>query len=202
MSGQPNSLRSALTGDQLPGWVARRRRLLAATAAALTALGLLSVLHPRAGPSVRVLVAAADLPAGTVVEPAELRSEQLPLGDEPRGALASTPAGRVLVAALPAGEPLTETALAAPGYLAPGTVETAVELANPAASAALVVGELVEVLAAAPGAAAAATLATDARLAALPAPGLVVLVVAAAQAPAIAAAAASDRIFVAVESLG
>src|SRR5947208_5344657 len=99
-----------------PGWrrVALIRR---ATAGVLAALALVLALAPgsdRAG--VPVLVAAADVAAGSTLRAADLAVRHWPAELVPGGALPD-PAGaegRVLVGAARVGEPITDTRLAGP----------------------------------------------------------------------------------------
>jgi pilus assembly protein CpaB len=69
---------------------------------------------PVAPPSSRVVVAASDLPAGTTIEPAQLRAVDWPADSMPQGA-ESDPAnlvGRVVLTGLYANEPVTAQKLA------------------------------------------------------------------------------------------
>jgi Flp pilus assembly protein CpaB len=70
-----------------------------------------------AGPTRAVAVAARDLARGAVLEPAVLRVEPVPERFVPPGAVGDPEevAGRVLLAPLRAGEPLTRSRLAAAG---------------------------------------------------------------------------------------
>lgn len=68
------------------------------------------------GPIGPMVVAARDLPRGAVLAPTMLRVEQVPDRFAPPGVVRDprAVAGRVLIAPLPVGEPLTESRLAAP----------------------------------------------------------------------------------------
>ncbi len=68
------------------------------------------------GPSVPVAVAARDLPRGEVLVPGALRVVEVPARYAPPGAVADPLAvsGRVLLAPLAAGEPLTASRIAEP----------------------------------------------------------------------------------------
>ncbi|MFB3737857.1 MAG: Flp pilus assembly protein CpaB [Candidatus Velamenicoccus archaeovorus] len=109
----------------------RRRWSLASKALALLAIAAggaafllvrgyaarLEALRPVTGDVVRVLVAAHELPRGTVLGEGDLTSRDLPSAYAPPGAIRSAgdAEGRVLAAPLGAGEPLTRTRLAAAG---------------------------------------------------------------------------------------
>jgi pilus assembly protein CpaB len=93
-----------------------------ALAAATTLLlrGHLLRLEDRAsaaGPGRPVVVAAADLDRGTVVEPGMVRVEEMPARFHPPAALSepSQVLGATLAAEVAAGEPITSTRLAPPG---------------------------------------------------------------------------------------
>lgn len=94
--------------------VLRRRRLLAAAllGVAVTA-GLRAVAAP-APPVTAVLVAAHDLPAGAVVDAADLVESRMPPEAVPSAVLAD-PTGRTLAAPLRAGEPVTDVRVVGPG---------------------------------------------------------------------------------------
>jgi pilus assembly protein CpaB len=100
-----------------PGW--RRVALLRrTTAAALAALALVLALAPQAGAGgVPLVVAGVDLPAGGAVAAADLAVREWPAELVPAGAVreVSAVAGRVLVGAARAGEPLTDVRLVGAG---------------------------------------------------------------------------------------
>src|SRR3954467_8454852 len=109
--------------------VLARRRLLAAV---LTAVAVATGLHAAAAPPpavVDVVVAARDLPAGTVLDAGDVRSVVFAPGSVPAGA-APDAAGRTLAAPLRAGEPVTDVRLVGPaltdGY--PGLAAVPVRL--------------------------------------------------------------------------
>jgi pilus assembly protein CpaB len=192
--------------EGLARFAGSHRGALAASVAALAVLATVTELRQVPPAGVAVLVAATQLPAGSVLTPADLRSERLPAPDVPEGVLrpGSGAVGRLLGTELTAGEPLTAAALAAPAGLGSRFVEALVQLSDPTATAALLPGERVEVFAASPDGSAAAVLASDALIVALPAAGetsgLVMIEVSPGQALRLAAAAAADRISVAVQS--
>lgn len=76
----------------------------------------LEALRPAVGPSVPVAVALRDLARGEVLAPGLLRVVEVPQRFAPPGAVADPDevAGRVLLAPLAAGEPLTESRIAEP----------------------------------------------------------------------------------------
>ncbi len=87
-----------------------RRRLLAAV---LTAVAVAGGLHAAAAPppaSVRVLTAARDLPAGTVLSGADLAEDEFAPDSVPAG-LTTDAVGRTLASPLRSGEPVTDVRL-------------------------------------------------------------------------------------------
>lgn len=132
-----------------PGW--RRRALLRRSAAlALAAAALVLALAPPATVARSpVLVAAADLAGGTTVSANDVVVRQWPSELAPTGVLddPAAAAGRVLVGAARAGEPLTDRRLvgAGPDPRA-GTAAVPVRLADAAVAALLVPGRHVDVV--------------------------------------------------------
>ncbi|RKS72178.1 Flp pilus assembly protein CpaB [Actinomadura pelletieri DSM 43383] len=125
-----------------------RRPLAALFAAVATGLALLA-LRPAAPPSVRVLAAARDLPAGTTLTPSDLRPVQLPPPSVPSGALRSGGTGRILAAPMRKGEPLTDARVVGAALLrghAPGTVATPVRIADADAVRLVRPGDHIDVL--------------------------------------------------------
>lgn len=183
----------------------RHRRLLSGVLAGLAVATALAVLRPARVISVPVVVAVSTLPVGTPLTGADLRVERLPAADVPPGAIADPGemTGRRLDQGVPAGVPVTTEAIAGPTGLARGLVEDALTLSDPAAAAALNVGETVDVVAAAPGGAGAAVVAAHVQLVGLPdssaGEGLVVVAVTPAEALDLAAAAGVDHISVLIE---
>jgi Flp pilus assembly protein CpaB len=150
--------------------VLARRRLLAAL---LTAVAVATGLHAAtASPpaAVRVLVAARDLPSGTVLDPGDLRTAAFAPGSVPDGAVAGA-AGRTLAAPLRAGEPVTDVRLVGPalteGY--PGLSAVPVRLPDAAMADLLAVGDRVDLVSADPQGGAATVVASDVPVLALPA---------------------------------
>ncbi|MEU8308522.1 Flp pilus assembly protein CpaB [Actinomadura sp. NPDC048955] len=125
-----------------------RRPLAALFAAAAAGLALLA-LRPGPPPSVRVLAAARDLPAGTPLSPSDLRGLDLPPSAVPSGTLRTGGAGRVLAGPMRRGEPLTDARVVGAGLLrgyGPGTVATPVRLADAGAARLVHPGDRVDVL--------------------------------------------------------
>ncbi|WP_433476975.1 SAF domain-containing protein [Spirillospora sp. CA-142024] len=133
--------------------LARLRRPLAALFAAAAAGLALLALRPGPPPSVRVLGAARDLPAGTALAPSDLRYLELPAAAVPSGALRSGAAGRVVAGPMRRGEPLTDARVVGDGLLrgyGPGTVATPVRIADADAVRLLHPGDHIDVLTAPP----------------------------------------------------
>ncbi|WP_222192351.1 Flp pilus assembly protein CpaB [Modestobacter italicus] len=196
------------------------RLLRQVAAAGLACLALLLALRPPApaagapiaGPTVPVVVAAADLAAGQVLTADDVRPEQLPADRAPDG-VSTDPAelaGRVLAAPLRAGEPITDVRLVGPGLWAAvpdGQVAAPVRLADLAVATLLRAGDRVDVLAAAGEVAAPSVEVVASRALVLTAPapdgqagagdaGLLVLAVPPDTAAALAAAAAAGSLTV------
>lgn len=132
-------------------FVARRRRPLAALAAALAVAAGVAVARPPTPPSVPVLVAARDLDTGVVLGPRDVRTARLPPDAVPDHALRrlADTRGRPLAAAVRRGEPLTDVRLVGPQLRgSPGTVAVPVRFADPDAARLLRPGDRVDVLAA------------------------------------------------------
>ncbi|GGQ16934.1 Flp pilus assembly protein CpaB [Actinomadura coerulea] len=129
--------------------LSRLRRPLAALFAAAAAGLALQALRPGPPPSVRVLAAARDLPAGTPLGTADLRHLDLPPSAVPSGALRAGGAGRVLAGPMRRGEPLTDARVVGAGLLrgyGPGTVAAPVRLADAGAARLVRPGDRVDVL--------------------------------------------------------
>jgi pilus assembly protein CpaB len=139
------------------------RLLRQAAAAVLACLALVLALRPPptdrtpAGPStVPVVVAAADLAAGTVLTGDLLSTARLPADVAPAGATHDTAAltGRVLAAPVRTGETVTDVRLVGPSLwsqVPDGQVAAPVRLADLAVATLLRAGDRVDVLAAAGG---------------------------------------------------
>ncbi|MEU8342091.1 Flp pilus assembly protein CpaB [Actinomadura meyerae] len=128
---------------------ARLRRPAAALLAAAAAGLALVALRPGPPPSVRVLAAARDLPAGTTLTASDVRPVALPPSAVPSGALHRAAAGRTLAGPMRRGEPLTDARVLDDALLdgyGPGTVATPVRVADPGAVRLVHPGDRIDVL--------------------------------------------------------
>jgi|SRR4051794_37052601 len=131
--------------------VRRNRRLIAALLLCAAAGLAVQALTPDPATSVPVVVAAADLPAGTVLTDAQLAVRPHPADAGPPGSAAS-PAdllGRRLASALRAGSPVLDTSLVGPGLLTgspPGTAAVPVRPADPSTVQLVEPGQLVDIV--------------------------------------------------------
>lgn len=181
-----------------PGW--RRTALLRRTAAGLlTVLALALALAPQAAAGgVPVVVAAADLPAGSTLSPEGLAVREWPPDLVPAGAVVAVAdaAGRVLVGAARAGEPLTDARLTGATTVGGEEAAVPVRLADPDVAALLVAGRRVDVVTLGERAGDPLVLASDAQVVTvLPGP-LVLVAMPRALATRVAAAALSDQVAV------
>lgn len=134
-----------------PGW--RRVALLRQAAAGLLALfALVLAVTPGSDTAgTPVVVAAADIEAGSTLRAADIAVRRWPPELVPAGALPDPSAadGRVLVGAARAGEPITDTRLAGPAAAlgAPaGATAVPVRLADAGVAALLIPGSTVDVV--------------------------------------------------------
>ncbi len=133
----------------------RARMLRRCLAAALLLAGLLVLFLPpsaRGAPATSTVVSARDLPAGSVLRAADVRTVALPDTLRPSGALSATDTavGRLLSGAARAGEPITDVRLLGnnlPVTGEPGAVTVAVRLADAAVAELLQPGQRVDVVA-------------------------------------------------------
>jgi Flp pilus assembly protein CpaB len=149
--------------------VLARRRLLAAL---LTAVAVGTGLRAAAGPppaQVPVTVAAHDLPAGTLLDRADLRTVGFAPGSVPAGLAAEAP-GRTLAAPLRAGEPVTDVRLVGPaltdGY--PGLAAVPVRLPDAGMAGLLRTGDRIDLVSADPQGGAPGVVASDVPVLAVP----------------------------------
>lgn len=121
-------------------------------------------------PTVEVLVAAHDLPAGTTVATDDLARVGFRPGSEPEG-LVDDPVGELVASAVRRGEPLTDVRLLGPAVVEghPGMVATPVRLPDAAMAGLLRAGDLVDVLAADPQGGPTTRVASDALVLSVPA---------------------------------
>ena len=151
--------------------VLRRRRSLAAVLAAVAVASGLAAASDPPRATVAVVVAVRDLPAGEVLGDDDVTTVAFAPGSVPAG-LALDPAGRVLAAPLPRGQPLTEVALVGPAMTGDRTDLRAVPVRLPDAGAValLRVGDELDLVATDPQAGSTETVARDAVVLAVPAP--------------------------------
>lgn len=149
----------------------RRRRLLAALLTGVAGVAALRATAPPPEPTIPVVVARHDLPAGSRVTASDLTTVGFRPGSQPTG-LVEDPVGRVVAASLRQGEPVTDVRLVgatlADGL--PGVTATPVRIPDAATAALLRVGDRVDVLAADPQGGPTQTLAESALVLALPGP--------------------------------
>ena len=149
--------------------VLAHRRTIAFVCAAAAVLVGIQATRPPAPPSDVVLVAARDLPSGTVLSAADLDEVAYAAGTAPTS-LDPQPLGRTLAAPLRRGEPVTDLRLVSPalseGY--PGLAAYPVRIPDAGAVGLLRVGDRIDVLAVDPESADAAVLLTAAPVLALP----------------------------------
>lgn len=131
-------------------WLERHRRAVSAACVAVAVWAGLTAVRPERQPTVRVLVAARDLPPGTVLAAGDLRDVGLPPAAVPPAALrpGAGLAGQSVAVAVPAGVPITPAALSVGRLLPAGTEAVPVRLTDPGAAALLRAGDRVDVLAA------------------------------------------------------
>lgn len=174
MSSAPLRTRLTPARSAVRRAVLRRRRLLSALFAAAAVLAGVRAVSPAPPATESVLTAAHDLPSGTVLDPDDLVTRQLPAGSAPDGlASGSDAVGRTVAAPLRRGEPVTDVRLVGPSLLEgyPGLVAVPVRIPDAGAAALLEVGDRVDLLATDPtGTEPAAVIAAAAQVIALPAP--------------------------------
>ncbi|NYE35731.1 Flp pilus assembly protein CpaB [Nocardioides cavernae] len=130
----------------------RRRRLIAAALTAVAVLAALRTLAPPPPDTVDVLVAARDLPSGTLLGDDDLALRAYPAALAPDTA-AEAAAGRVLAAPLGSGEVVTDARLVGPGLAdaQPGRTVVPVRLPDAGMAALLRPGDQVDLVATDPG---------------------------------------------------
>lgn len=160
-----------------PGW---RRGILIrrALAAALAVAALVLAVLPQASSERPVLVTTADVPAGGVLEGSALAVREWPADLVPSGSLTEVEAaaGRVLLGAARAGEPITDRRLAGASATGPGEAAVAVRPADAGLATVLVPGSRVDVVTAGVERGEPVVLAADALVLAVDAKGGVVTV--------------------------
>jgi len=128
--------------------------MLAALAAAIAvAAGLQAATGPPATKAA-LIVAARDIPGGTIVGSSDLASVNFDPSSVPAGvvATAAEAVGRTTATPVRAGEPITDVRLVGGSMLAayPGLVAVPVRIGDPGAVALLKIGDHIDVLAADP----------------------------------------------------
>lgn len=181
----------------------RRRRLLAAALAAAAVLAGLRVVTPPAPDTVRVLVAARDLPSGTQLDERDVEARDFPADLAPGGRSAD-PVGRVLAGPVTRGSVLTDSSVVGPGLASadPGETVLPVRLPDAGMAGLLRPGDEVDLVATDPADGVSSVVATGVRVLATPstsapdagaaqgtAGALVVVGVSSYEAPRIASAA-------------
>lgn len=209
MRPRPGTRLSGLAPRELRRALARHRLLLSCGLAAASVATGLSAVVPTPPATAPVLTAAHGLAGGAELLPADLAVVAVPAALVPAGALTDPEdaVGRLLGGPVRAGEALTDVRLLGAGLLPPGPeVAVPVRVAEPATAALVRVGDIVDVLSAAPdGGPTAPTVAAGVRVLSVPAPGDdpgegALLVVAAGRPTAgrLAAAAVTGRLSVVV----
>ena len=189
--------------------LARHRVLLASGLAAGAVAAGLTTLAPTPTPTTPVVAAARDVGGGAVLSADDLTVVAVPSGLAPAGALRdpALAVGRSPAGPVRQGEALTDVRLLGSGLLPEGPeVAAPVRVAEPAMSALVRAGDLVDVLAAAPeGGPAAATVVSAVRVLSVPLAdddtgegALLVVAATRAAAARLAAAAVTGRLSVVV----
>jgi hypothetical protein len=131
--------------------VAARRRPAAAVLAAAAVVTGIHAARPTAPATQQAVVVAEDLPAGHLLEQADVRTQEVAHDMLPSGAvdMDDLPVGRPLAAPVRAGQLLTDLSVVSARALQahpPGTVLATVRVTDPAATEAIAVGDRVSVI--------------------------------------------------------
>ena len=149
-----------------------RRRGVAALLAGLAVLLVVRAVTVPPLPTQDLLVAAHDLPSGTVLAAGDLTLVPFARGSVPPGAVSPevVPVGRVLAGPLGSGEVLTHVRLVGEELLGgyPGSSITPVHISDASTLALLTVGTRIDLLGSDPGTGSVRTLATAAQIVAIP----------------------------------
>jgi len=152
--------------------VLRRRRTLAVLCTVTAVAAGVRAAAPPATPTVAVLVAASDLPAGARLDAGDLATVALAPEAVPDGALdrPGDAVGSLLAAPVRAGEPITDVRLVGPALAdtAPGTVALPVRLSDGAQAGLLETGDAIDLLATEPESRTTTTVASGAVVLAVP----------------------------------
>lgn len=164
------SLDAARVASDVRRVVLRRRRPLAALLTGVAVLTGLSAVTGDRPATVAVVVAARDLPAGTVLADDDVVTTRFAPSSVPDGVVAEL-GGRVLAAPVNRGEPVTEVRLVGDAMTAgrPDLQALPVRLPDAGAVALLRVGDLVDLVAADPQSGEADVVAAGTTVLALPA---------------------------------
>ncbi len=130
----------------------RRRRLIAAALAAGAVVAGVRAIAPPPPDTVDVLVAARDLPSGTLLDDNDLVARTYPAELAPPDASAAA-TGRVLAAPMGRGEVLTDVRVVGPALAAAAVGETVlpVRLPDPGMATLLRAGDRIDLVATDPG---------------------------------------------------
>ena len=145
-----------------------RRRGLALLCAAAAVLSGLHAVRPAPDPTVRVLTAAHDLPAGTRLGRSDLRPTSFAAGTVPDGVLGSAAVGRTLAAGVRRGEPITDERLVGPSLSTGEILAVPVRLPDAGTADLLAVGDRIDLVATSPRSGMSSVLAYDVPVLALP----------------------------------
>lgn len=135
----------------------------------MAALAALRAVAPPEPATVEVMVAARDLPSGTVLAADDLVTRDWPADLAPAGA-APTATGRVLAAPIGRGEVLTDVRVVGPGLALgqPGDTVLPVRLPDAGMATLLQPGDVVDLMATDPGTGSATLVARDVTVLAAP----------------------------------
>jgi hypothetical protein len=129
-------------------FVYRFRRPIAAASAGLAVLLLAITLRPTSADLVDVIVASADLPAGSTLTEQDLAVDAIPADYVPPGAV-TDPAdalGRIIASGIATGEPLTRSRLMTNGPRPDGLHTVPVRLADAEAATLLSPGSVIDLV--------------------------------------------------------
>lgn len=148
--------------------VLARRRGLALVCLAAAVLTGMHAVRPTPPPSVAVLTAARDLPAGTELATADLETRHFAAGTVPDGVLGAQAAGRTLATGVRRGEPITEDRLVGQTLSTDASLAVPVRLPDAGMAALLHVGDRIDLVATSPRSGQSSVLAYDVPVLALP----------------------------------
>lgn len=152
--------------------VLRRRRTLAVLCTVAAVAAGIRAAAPPAAPTLEVLVAASDLPAGARLAAGDVEVVALAPDAVPDGALddVDDAVGSLLAAPVRAGEAVTDVRLVGPGLAdsAPGSVALPVRLSDGAQVGLLETGDAIDLLATEPESRTTTTVASGAVVLAVP----------------------------------